>query len=53
MRKTSLATSATCACLVTSSDVDVLCCDVVACLDGVTGGVISFLASSIAAREIK
>ena len=51
MRRTSPATSAICTCLVTSSGVAVLCCDVVACLDGVAGGVMNFLASSLAAGK--
>ena len=51
MRNTSLATSAICTCLVMSSGVVVLCCDVVTCLEGVTGGVMNFLASSLAAGD--
>ena len=53
MRKTSLATSAKAEYLLSLSGVAVDCCDVVACLDGVTGGVKNFLASSLAAGKKK
>ena len=51
MRNKSLVTSAICACLLTSSGVAVLCCDVAACLEDVTGEVINFFASSFAAGD--